>query len=440
MKINLVSLGCARNLVDSEIMLGRLLGDGWDITQAPDDADIIIVNTCSFITPAVDESINTILEMAEYKETGKCRYLVVTGCLPERYKSELADSLPEVDIFLGTGAYERVAQVIKENVNASQRPCLFPSPDSACLQQADMTRVLTSPHMAYVKIAEGCGRHCTYCIIPKLRGRLRSRSMNDIVAESRMLIQSGIKELVLVAQDTTAYGRDLSPGSGLDQLLRRLSDIDDSIWIRLLYGHPESIEKPVLSAIAERENICTYLDIPIQHASDTVLKKMGRSYTKETLKALFDAIRATIPDVTLRTTVLVGFPGETQDDFETLLDFIEDVRFDHLGVFTYSDSEDLPSHRLPDHVKPKTAAFRHDQVMTCQADISLENNQNLIGRTYMALVEEGPENNAYIGRIPSQAPEVDGITYIETDDLTIGTFTKIKITSAFEYDLVGVTV
>ncbi len=437
MKLNLVSLGCARNLVDSEVMLGRLLKEGWDISEAPDDADIIIVNTCSFISSAIDESIDTILELAKFKEIGRCKHLVVTGCLPERYREKLAESLPEVDIFLGTGAYDQIVHVIKECFNTDSRPCLLPLPASASLQHAEITRVLTSSHMAFLKVAEGCSKHCTYCIIPRLRGRQRSRPLEDIIKEGGSLIGSGIKELVLVAQDTTAYGSDLSSDISLDQLLLRLSDIDETVWIRLLYGHPESIDKKVMAAIADRDNICSYLDIPIQHASNRILKKMGRSYTRDHLRNLFDTTRTLIPDVALRTTVIVGFPGETEDEFEDLLDFIEEIRFDHLGVFTYSDSDDLPSHRLPSHVNEKAASLRHDRLMTCQADISLKNNQKRIGQICLAIVDEGPENSHFIGRVQSQAPEVDGITYVEAKNLEHGELIKIKITDAFEYDLVG---
>jgi len=308
MKINLVSLGCARNLVDSEVMLGSLLQTGWMITEHPIDADIIIINTCSFIAPAVDESIDTILEMAEFKKTGSCKRLVVAGCLPERFREKLAESLPEVDVFLGTGAYDQIVSVLEKSLKTDSRSCLLPEPAGSPLHMADMPRVVTSSHMAYLKIAEGCSKTCTYCMIPKLRGKQRSRPLTDIVTEGRSLVRNGIKELVLVAQDTTFYGKDLHPAAGLDKLLANLSDISDNIWLRFLYGHPESIEESLIKSVAARHNICPYFDIPIQHASDAVLRRMGRNYTRDGLRELFDTIRSAVPDTALRTTVIVGFP------------------------------------------------------------------------------------------------------------------------------------
>lgn len=437
MKVNLVSLGCARNLVDSEVMLGCLTNHGWAITEDPSDADVIIVNTCGFISSAVDESIDTILELAEFKRKGACRRLVVAGCLPERFREELAQSLPEVDLFLGTGAYERIVPAVEESLKMDSQPCLLPKPYKAPLHRSDTPRVVTSSHMAYLKIAEGCSRHCTYCMIPKLRGRQRSRPLNDIVMEGRSFARLGIRELVLVAQDSTAYGKDLEPAVGLNRLLENMADISDDIWVRFLYGHPESVDKKLVRTVAARQNICPYFDIPIQHASDRVLKKMGRHYTRDALRKLFDTIRSTVPGAVLRTTVIVGFPGETDKDFNCLLDFAQEIGFDHLGVFTYSDAEELPSHRLPDPVDEKTAAMRYDRLMACQADISFAKNQTYIGKTLRVLVEEGPEDNYYKGRTVFQAPEVDGITYIASNDLQIGSFVDVKIISATDYDVTG---
>ena len=439
-KIYLVSLGCARNLVDSELMLGQLAGNGHDITGDPVDADVIIVNTCSFIDSAVDESIDTILELAQNKTSGNCRRLIVTGCLPERFREKIAESMPEVDFFLGTGAYHRIVDAVEKNSGENRFQCILPSPESAPFQNSDALRVRTSPYTAYVKIAEGCNKKCTFCMIPKLRGGLRSRNDSDIVAEALLLKESGINEITLVAQDTTCYGIDLFSTKRLDFLLESLASVSDGIWLRMLYGHPESIDDRIITTVAEHSNICSYFDIPIQHAGNSVLKRMGRRYTSDYLKRLFDKIRSYVPDASIRTTAMVGFPGETDKDFQTLLEFIEEMRFDHLGVFTYSDSDELLSHRLSDHVDHGVAEERHNRLMSCQADISLENNRKHINRTCKVLVESGPVNGHYIGRTSFQAPEVDGITFIRSDEVEKGSFVMVKITDAFEYDLTGVPV
>jgi len=439
MKLNLVSLGCARNLVDSENMLSRLVKTGWSITQQAADADVIIVNTCSFISDAVDESIDTILELARFKKTGKCKRLLVTGCLPERFREDLAESLPEVDIFLGTGAYNQVAEVLSESLKKSSKTCLLPDPDNVPFQKSDVPRIHTSGTYAYLKIAEGCSKHCTYCIIPKLRGKHRSRPTDDIFYEAQQLIRSGAKELTLVAQDTTFYGTDLRPQTSLAELLEKLSVISEDVWLRFLYTHPESMDTHLMKIVTAHKNICSYFDIPIQHASDKILKKMGRGYTRDELRRLFDLIRSTVPDAALRTTVITGFPGETEKEFELLLNFIEEIRFDHLGVFTYSDSEDLPSHNLTKPVNQDTANKRQDILMNRQADISRAINAKHIGKTYPVLVEKRPDEGSLIGRTFFQAPEVDGVTFISGEKLKIGNFAPIKITNAFEYDLSGET-
>ncbi len=438
MKLHLVSLGCAKNLIDSEVMLGRLVNAGWVITDEPAEAEIIIVNTCSFIEPAVNESIDTILELAKFKETGTCRHLVVTGCLPERFREEIVHALPEVDIFLGTGAFDRIVQAVNGSSDFSK--CLLPDPNLLTMQGKEAHRIRSSSHIAYIKIAEGCSRHCTYCIIPRLRGKYRSRNHEDIIAEARSLVLSGVKELIIVAQDTTSYGKDLNMSVDLSGLLESISDISDDVWIRLMYGHPESIDESIIKTVAKYDNICTYFDIPVQHVSSSVLKRMHRKYTRDDLYRLFEKIRETAPDCALRTTAIVGFPGETDKDFQQLFDFAEDICFDHLGVFIYSDSDDLPSHRLSNHVPKNTAKKRHDRLMSRQADISLKNNQKHIGKVLNILVEEKSENNLFIGRTYFQAPEVDGITYINSNQLQPGRFAGIKITDAFEYDLAGKTV
>jgi ribosomal protein S12 methylthiotransferase len=421
----------------------------------PEEADVIVVNTCSFIEDAADESIEMILELAQYKQTGSCRRLVVAGCLPERYREEIAEQMPEVDVFLGTGAYDQIVTAVEGWKYSGN--CLLPDPDHQPAQAKDAPRALSVSHMAYLKVAEGCSRHCTYCIIPKLRGKKKSRPPQEVIVEAQHLLDAGVKELVLVAQDTTSYGRDLQPTVNLSQLVESLAglSVDSRIksgaivekndtagaWIRVLYGHPESIEDSFIKTVATHSNVCSYFDIPIQHVSSSILNKMGRRYTRDDLHRLFDKIRSQVPDAVLRTTLILGFPGETETDFETLLRFIEDTRFDHLGVFLYSDSGDLPSHNLPEHVPAGVAQERYDQLMSCQLDISAQNYQKYIGQTLEVLVEEEVEDRLYAGRATFQAPEVDGMTYIKLAErqpnAKIGSFVRIKVTDAMEYDLIG---
>ena len=435
MKLHLVSLGCAKNLVDSEIMMGRLIKAGWAQTPHPEKADIIIVNTCSFIESAVNESIDTILELARYKQAGPCRRLIVAGCLPERFREKIVESLPEVDLFLGTGAFDEIVKAASGSLDAEI--CCLPDPNSITFRHQESLRIRSSAYMAYLKLSEGCNRHCTYCIIPKLRGKQRSRDPEDILAEARSLISSGVKELILVAQDTTHYGSDLQPPVSLSRLIGKISELSDGIWIRILYGHPESIDENVIRTIAEHRNVCSYFDIPIQHASNRILKKMGRNYLSDDLRRLFDNIRASIPDAALRTTAIVGFPGETDEDFKKLLRFTQDICFDHLGVFTYSDAEDLPSHSLHPHIPENVAMDRYNRLMSAQEAISSKNNRKHRHKVYDVLVEGTDENNRYIGRTFFQAPEVDGITQILSRQLPIGSFVRVKIEDTFEYDLAG---
>jgi ribosomal protein S12 methylthiotransferase len=435
MKLHLASLGCAKNQVDSEIMMGRLSQAGWDHTPHPEKAEIIIVNTCSFIESAINESIDTILELAEYKQTGVCRRLIVAGCLPERFREKIVESLPEVDVFLGTGAFDKILKAANGSLDAGS--CCLPDPNSITFHHQESLRIRSSPYMAYLKIAEGCNRHCTYCILPKLRGNQRSRYPEDIVAEARSLISSGVKELILVAQDTTHYGSDLQPPVSLSRLLREISELSDGIWIRILYGHPESIDKDIIRTIAEHRNICSYFDIPIQHASNRILKKMGRNYSSDDLHRLFDNIRTSIPDAALRTTTIVGFPGETDEDFKKLLTFTKDIRFDHLGVFTYSDAEDLPSRRLRHHIPENVAMDRYNRLMSSQQEISSKNNRKHLHKVYDVLVEGTDEHNRFKGRTFFQAPEVDGLTQILSQQLQIGSFVSVRIEDTFEYDLTG---
>ena len=440
MIVHLTSLGCARNQIDSEVMLGRLKEVGALFTDTPGDAEVIIVNTCSFIESAADESIDTILELATYKNEGRCRRLIVTGCLPERYRQEITEAIPEVDVFLGTGAFDRIVEAVEGQLDTAK--CLLPDPDSLSPSGAGVSRERSNRWMAYVKIAEGCSRQCTYCIIPRLRGRRKSRSIEDVVAECRQLVQSGVRELVLVSQETTAYGRDLHPPADLARLLTALAALPDgsgteTFWIRFLYGHPQSIDERLMNVVAQNPTICSYFDIPIQHASRSILKKMGRHYGPDDLRLMLERIRRLMPEAALRTTVIVGFPGETDADFDELLSFVESERFNHLGCFVYSDSEDLPSHGLPDHVPTATARERYRILMERQQEISATRNREYQDRKVAVLVEEHQENGLYVGRSEFQAPEVDGVTYIHADRLQTGCFAMVRITDTLEYDLVG---
>ena len=437
MMIFLETLGCSRNQVDSEIMLGKLAARGHALTPDPAEADVIIINTCGFISTASDEAVDVILEMAEYKKTGVCKRLIATGCLAQRYKDDpdLTATLPEVDAFLGTAACERIV----EAVESKEALTLFPDPNQRAFQDMSEQRELLSEHFAYVKVSEGCNRHCTYCIIPKLRGSQRSRPVADIVRESEGLVDQGVKEIILTAENTTDYGRDLRDGTGFDQVLSGLARALDNknAWIRFLYTHPETLSEQVIRTVKGHKNLASYYDVPIQHASSRILKKMGRPYTTEDLYTLFETIKWIDPEAALRTTLIVGFPGETEEDFKILMKFIRDIRFDHLGVFTYSDSEDLSSHRLKDHVPAEIAEIRHDRIMEAQAKISLAINEGHVEKIFEVLVEENPEPGVYIGRTRFQAPEVDGVTFIYADGLEIGTFVKVRITDAFEYDIAG---
>ena len=501
MKIYLESLGCCRNQVDSEVMLGRLDTRGHEISFDPSEAEVIIVNTCGFIDAASAEAIDTILEMAAYKidttpsrshsndgherfdgalpinsidtrpdphfesesegplspeedaPTGQCRRLIVTGCLPERFRDDtISEALPEVDAFLGTGACDQIIEAV-EGIGPYKA---LPNPITRQFQGHPLPRQLTLNYSAYLKISEGCNRHCTYCIIPKLRGKQRSRPIDAVVNETTHLLDHGVKEIILVGENTTDYGTDLLPPQTLSHLLDEISHATDQYahenrepgsrpgvsapshaWIRLLYTHPTSITDDVIRAVATHSNICTYYDIPVQHASTPVLKRMGRGYTQEDLYRLFENIRNIAPDATLRTTLITGFPGETDSDFETLLKFIQDIRFDHLGVFPYSDSDDLSSHHLKNHVNETLAQERHDILMNAQAMISEENNQKYLHQTLTVLVEENPDEGIYLGRTRFQAPEVDGLTFIYGSGLEIGTFAEVKITETHEYDLAG---
>ena len=443
MIIFLETLGCSRNQVDSEIMLGKLLAAGHSITDDPHLAQVIIVNTCGFISTASDEAVDVILEMAELKKTGICKRLIATGCLAQRYKDDknLVSTLPEVDAFLGTAAIDRIVEAVE---NDNVRPLLFfPDPNKRPFQDLSEQRELTTNFLAYIKVSEGCNRKCTYCIIPQLRGSQRSRPLDDICKEAEKLVKKGVKEIILTAENTTDYGQDFQDETRLEHVLASLATTLEkehakaNTWIRFLYTHPETLSVPIIKAVKKHKNICSYYDVPIQHAASTILKKMGRPYTREDLYVLFNTIRKIDPRAALRTTLIVGFPGESEDDFKLLLAFIKDIRFDHLGVFTYSDSDDLKSHLLKNHVPSNIAQKRHDLLMAAQAEISVSKNEKLVGKTFEVLIEENPEQGVYIGRTRFQAPEVDGVTFIYANGLEIGTFVKVIVTDAFEYDIAG---
>jgi len=433
-----VSLGCPKNLVDSEVMLGRLVEAGWKIVRDEREADCIVVNTCSFIQSAVEESVDTILELARLKEAGNCKRLVVVGCFPQRYKDTLLKEFPEVDLFLGTGAFDRIVEALDGGSNGPRM--LLPSPAKVSPREDSASRVCTTPpYTAYLKIADGCSNRCTYCIIPRLRGPYRSRSMSDILDEARRLVTSGVGELILVAQETTAYGIDLHDDINLAVLLEALAQIPGLVWIRFLYGHPDRIDDNLIDTVARHDNICSYFDIPIQHISETVLKKMGRPHNSKKILDLFERIRTSIPEAAIRTTLIVGFPGETEEDFARLVDFVEQVRFDHLGVFAYSDEEDLPAAALKDHVSDAVKEERREALMSHQAAISKRLNQQRVGKRHNVLVEGYSKETEFLlqGRASFQAPDIDGVVYICKGTANQGEWADVRITEAFEYDLVG---
>ncbi|MFP4476108.1 MAG: 30S ribosomal protein S12 methylthiotransferase RimO [Desulfatibacillaceae bacterium] len=436
--VHVVSLGCARNLVDSELLLGALARAGFVYTHDPADAEIIVVNTCGFIRTAMDESIDTILELSDCKDSGRCRILAVTGCLPQRFGTEIVSALPEVDVFLGTGAMDQAVRVLAATVEGPV--CVIPDPSLSALQPGCAPRMRSTPHMAYVKIQEGCKERCTYCIIPKLRGRARSRPVADIAEETGLLVNGGAREIVLVAQDTTAYGADFEDRESLATLLARLApEVRGRARIRFLYGHPDHVDDELLETVAAHADcVCPYFDIPVQHASDRILKLMGRPNSRDKLAGLFVRIRDKVPGAVLRTTLLVGFPGETEKDFLELAGFMEEVGFDHAGVFVYSDAEDLPSHWLPGHVPGDVAEARRDRLMEMQAGISALGNEARIGSEAEVLVT-GPSDEPgfqWTGRTRGQAPDVDGVCHV-AGNVRPGDIVKVRITGAGVYDLLA---
>lgn len=438
MKLLCISLGCDKNLVDTEMMLGLLNQDGYTFTDDENEAEVIIVNTCCFIGDAKEESVNTILEMARLKETGKCRALIVTGCLAQRYKQEIIDEIPEVDGILGTSTYDEISHVLKEALGGREHIQCFHGLD--VLPETKTERILTTGgHYAFLKIAEGCDKRCTYCIIPSLRGSFRSVPMERLVKEAEGLAQQGVKELILVAQETTLYGVDLYGKKALPQLLKKLCAVSGIQWIRIQYCYPEEITEELIQTIRNEDKICNYLDLPIQHASDGILKRMGRRTTKSQLKETVARLREAIPDIALRTTLISGFPGETEDDHEELMEFVDEMEFERLGVFAYSAEEDTPAASFPDQVPDEVKEDRRGEIMELQQEISFEHSQSMIGRTLEVMIEgKVADENAYVGRTYMDGPGVDGMIFVQTgEELMSGDFVRVRVTGAMEYDLIG---
>ena len=436
LKIALESLGCSKNLVDAEIMMGILNKKGYKLTGDFEEADVILVNTCGFIESAKQESIATIIGFANLKETGNLKLLIVTGCLAQRYSDELKQEIPEIDAIVGTGSYQNIDEILEGLQKEKQIVSLK---DIEVVYNEDLPRYVSTPeYMAYLKISEGCDKHCTYCIIPKLRGKQTRRKIEDIVAEAKSLAESGVKELVVIAQDSTMYGSDIYGEARLPQLLEELAKIDGLKWIRIMYSYPESITKELVDVIRRHDNICSYFDMPIQHASNKILKLMNRQTTKEELLEKVNMIRSAIPNATLRTTLITGFPGEDEKDFEELVEFVKEVKFDKLGVFPYSREEGTAADKLPNHLEQEVKEQRRDTIMMIQQEISEEINKNKVGNTYEVLIEEQIENNVYVGRTQFDAEEIDSIVYVKSHtELEPGDFVNVKINTALEYDLMG---
>ena len=437
MNILFISLGCDKNLVDSEQMLGLLTQKGFTLTDDETQADVIVINTCCFIHDAKEESIQNILEMAEYRKSGRCKALIVTGCLAQRYKQEIIDEIEEVDAVIGTTAHDEIFEVIEKTL-AGQKELDIQDVDR--LVEIDAKRVVTTGgHYAHLKIAEGCDKHCTYCIIPKIRGSYRSVPVERLLKEAQDLADQGVKELILVAQETTLYGVDLYGKKSLHILLKKLCEIRGIRWIRVLYCYPEEIYDELIETIRDEKKICHYLDLPIQHASDRILKRMGRRTSRAQLEEIIEKLRKEIPDIALRTTLITGFPGETQEDHEELMAFVDEMEFDRLGVFTYSQEEDTPAASMEDQIDEEVKKDRQEELMELQQEVSLDKNEEKIGRTMLAMVEGYlSDENVYVARTYADAPGIDGYLFIDTaETLMSGDFAKVKITGALEYDLTG---
>ncbi len=437
--VSLVSLGCPKNLVDAEIMLGHLPSDRYEIVTEEHQAEIIIVNTCTFINDAKEESIETILNLADLKKTGRCRLLVVSGCLPQRYREELAEEFPEVDLFMGTADAPRIVQLLESGLSRQDSlQAIVGEPDY--LYDHSTPRVTSSPfYSTYVKIAEGCSHHCSYCVIPRVRGTLRSRSIDSVVEEVRRLVDQGVVEVNLIAQDITAFGRDREDGTSLEQLLRELVKIGELRWLRLLYAYPDGISDELLELMANEEKICKYLDIPLQHIDEALLKQMNRRIDERGVRTLVTRIRARIPGVTLRTSFIVGFPGETDAQFAKLQEFVAAGHFERVGVFRYSREEGTPAAEMPDQIPERTKQSRYRKLMKAQSRVSFRKNRELVGCIEPVLVEGYSEETELLlrGRSIRQAPDVDGQVYITAGQANVGDIVTLKITDSSEYDLIG---
>jgi ribosomal protein S12 methylthiotransferase len=436
-KVGTVSLGCAKNLVDTEVMLGILKEAGYDITPEASEAEVLIVNTCGFISSAKEESINTIVDLAQYKE-GKCKALIVTGCLGQKYKDELARELPEVDAIIGTGQVAEIATVVERVLEGKERVVEVTKPDF--IYDHHLPRVQSTPgYSAYVKVADGCDNCCSYCVIPELRGHYRSRPMESIVEEVKRLAAQGVKEIMLIAQDTTRYGQDIYGEYKLVELLGKLKDIQGVAWLRLLYCYPTHFSDELIEFMANNPKVCSYLDLPLQHCNDSILAQMNRRGNKAQLVGLINKLRAKMPQMVLRTSFIVGLPGETEDRFQELLDFLKEMEFDNVGVFTYSREEGTPAAEFPDQIDEETKEDRYDRAMALQLTISQNKNQGHIGKIMEVLVEGEvtEEPGMYLGRTQGQAPDIDGKVYFKGHGYQPGDFVRVKITEGFDYDLMG---
>ncbi len=434
--IGVVSLGCPKNLVDTEVVLGSLMRQGYKIVNRAETADVIIVNTCGFIDKAKQESINTILEMAEYRMKGRCRALIVIGCLAERYKDDIYKEIPEVDAVVGLKQYPEIHEVIRTLASHENRE------EPLLIVDDYIHRLRSTPrHLSYLKISDGCDNRCSYCVIPSIRGRYRSRNMEDIVDEARHLANHGVRELVLVAQDTTRYGADIYGKLRLAELLRMLCKVDDIEWLRVMYAYPDSVTDELIEVMAGEDKVCKYIDLPIQHISDKVLKAMMRRSSGSQIRDIIGKLRDSIPEIAIRTSVIVGFPGETENDFNQMLEFVRETEFDRLGVFTYSREEGTPASKLPDQVPYKVKRSRQSGIMKVQREISKKLNERFIGKTLDVLIEGRIGPNKYFGRTYRDAPEIDGIVYVKSRrELNSGNIESVRITRASQYDLTGGTV
>ena len=439
-----ISLGCAKNLVDTEVMLGALQDNGYEITEELEKAGIIIINTCTFIEKAKEESINTILEAGQYKQYGDCKGLIVAGCLSQQYQEELFTEIPEIDALIGTGSWNRIMEAV-EAIQQGQRICIMDSMTN--MYDEGMPRMMTTPdYSAYVKISEGCNNGCTFCIIPKVRGAYRSRSMESIEREVQQLAEAGVKEVVLIAQDTTYYGADLNNGTPLlSELLKRLAKIEGIEWIRMLYLYPKHFSDELLETIMTEPKVCKYIDMPLQHINNTVLQRMNRKDTRENIVALLHKIRNRSEHITLRTALIVGFPGETEEQFQELADFVKDIRFDHMGVFTYSQEDGTPAGMMDEQIPEEVKEERYHTLMAIQAQVSEEHNRDLEGTIHQGLIEaiDEVEPGKFLarGRLQMQAPDVDGNMYVEdVTGLSEGNIVTVKVSQGFAYDVVVETV